>query len=42
MIPPSTTARINARYSGASPVSPDQRAAARIAKNAEAATISLK
>jgi hypothetical protein len=41
-IEPSTTERMRVRYSPASPVCPDQRAAARITKNAEPATISLK
>src|SRR5215218_364203 len=39
---PRTTERMSVRYSGASPVSPDQRAAARTAKNAEAPTMILK
>jgi hypothetical protein len=41
-VEPSTTERISVRYSGASPVWPDQRAAASTAKKAEPATISLK
>src|SRR5918999_780199 len=41
-IAPTPTERIRVRYSGASPVPPAQRAAARIVKNADRATISLK
>jgi hypothetical protein len=39
---PRTTERIRVRYSGASPVPPDHRAAARTAKNALPAITSLK
>jgi hypothetical protein len=41
-IEPTTTDRMSVRYSPASPVYPDQLAAASTAKNAEAPTISLK
>jgi hypothetical protein len=41
-IEPRTTERMSVRYSPASPVYPDQRAAARTAKKAEPPTMSLK